>query len=131
MANSPLRQSKPIASDARPLTGCRVLVSRARKQAGALSSALRDLGCDVVEIPFIEIRKPSSYKPLDAGLRNLATYDWLILTSVNGVEALFERMTKQKVKLSALAHLKIAAIGPATRKAIEEQGLNVAMTPKE
>ena len=53
-------------------------------------------------------------------LRNLATYDWLILTSVNGVEALFERMAKKEARMpSALAHLKIAAIGPATRKAIE------------
>ena len=73
-----------------------MLVSRAKKQAGVLSTALRELGCEVIEIPFIEIRKPSSYKPLDAGLRNLATYDWLILTSVNGVEALFERMVKKK-----------------------------------
>ena len=92
---------------------------------------MRELGCEVLEIPFIEIRRPSSYRPLDAGLRNLATYDWLILTSVNGVEALFERMAKKKINTRALAHLKIAAIGPATRKAIEEHGLKVTMTPKE
>jgi uroporphyrinogen-III synthase len=114
-----------------PLTGCRVLVSRARKQAGALSSALRDLGCEVVEIPFIEIRKPTSYQPLDAALQKLATYDWLILTSVNGVEALFERMARKKLDASALTHLEIAAIGPATKKAIEQQGLPVTVTPKQ
>jgi uroporphyrinogen-III synthase len=108
-----------------------VLVSRAKKQAGALSSSLKELGCQVIEIPFIEIRKPTSYKPLDTALRNLATYDWLILTSVNGVEALFERMAKRKVDPSALSHLKIAAIGPATKKAIEKHGLKVAVTPKE
>src|SRR5215472_2977512 len=105
-----------------PLAGCRVLVSRAKKQAGALSSTLKDLGCQVIEIPFIEIRKPASYKPLDTALRNLGTYDWLILTSVNGVEALFERMAKRKIDQSALSRLKIAAIGPATRKAIEKHG---------
>ena len=114
-----------------PLAGCRVLVSRARKQAGALSSALRELGCQVIEIPFIEIRKPSSYQSLDSGLRNLGAYDWLILTSVNGVNALFERMAKKRLKASALAHLKIAAIGPATRQAIEQHGLHVRVTPKE
>jgi uroporphyrinogen-III synthase len=114
-----------------PLRGCRVLVSRAKKQAGILSSALRDLGCEVIEIPFIEIRKPRSYQPLDTALGNLATYDWLILTSVNGVEALFERMGKKKLDTAALAHLKIAAIGPATKKAIEEHGLPVTLTPKE
>jgi uroporphyrinogen-III synthase len=125
------RFPKNMVRSSSPLLGCRVLVSRARKQAGALSSALRELGCEVLEIPFIEIRRPSSYRPLDAGLRNLATYDWLILTSVNGVEALFARMAKKKINTRTLTHLKIAAIGPATRKAIEEHGLKVTMTPKE
>ena len=115
----------------KPLSGCRVLVSRAKKQAEALSSALKELGCDVIEIPFIEIRKPSSYKPLENALSNLSSYDWLILTSVNGVEALFERMTQSKLDQSALAHLKVAAIGPATKKAIEKHGLKVSVTPKE
>ena len=86
----------------------------------------------MIEIPFIEIRRPSSYRPLDSALQNLATYDWLILTSVNGVEALFERIGKKKrLDASALAHLKIAAIGPATKSAIEQHGLHVAVTPKE
>ena len=114
-----------------PLSGCRVVVTRARKQAGALSSSLKELGCEVMEIPFIEIHKPSSYKPLDTALRNLAEYDWLILTSVNGVEAVFERMKKLKVAGSVLAQLKIAAIGPATKSAIEKPGLTVAATPNE
>ena len=111
--------------------GCRVLVSRAKKQAGALSLQLRQLGCDVIEIPFIEIRRPTSYRPLDTALQNLATYDWLILTSVNGVETLFERMAKKDLAAPDLAHLKIAAIGPATKAAIEQHGLTVCVTPKE
>jgi len=108
-----------------------VLVSRAKKQAGALSSALRELGCKVIEIPFIEIRPPRSLQPLDAALRTLTTYDWLILTSVNGVNALFDRMKKKRIEPSALENLKIAAIGPATEKAIEARGLRVTVTPKE
>ena len=114
-----------------PLAGCRVLVSRAKEQAGALASALRQLGCEVVEVPFIEIRKPSSYRPLDSALRNLAAYDWLILTSVNGVNALFQRMAKRGLDVSPLTHLNIAAIGPATKRAIEQHGLQVTVTPKE
>ncbi len=114
-----------------PLAGCRVLVSRTKEQAGALASALRQLGCEVVEIPFIEIRKPGTYQPMDSALRNLAAYDWLILTSVNGVNALFQRMAKRGLDASSLGHLKIAAIGPATRKAIEQHGLQVTVTPKE
>ena len=128
MANNPRTN---ISQSVLSLAGCRVLVSRAKRQAGALSSALRELGCRVIEIPFIEIRKLSSYQPLDLSLRNLAAYDWLILTSVNGVEALFERVAKKKIDVAALAHLKIAAIGPATRNAIEQHGLRVAVTPKE
>ena len=118
-------------SPALPLASCRVLVSRAKKQAGALSSALRKMGCDVIEIPFIEIRRPRSYQPLNSALRDLTTYDWLILTSVNGVQALFERMAKRRLQPSALSHLKIAAIGPATKKSIEAHGLAVAVTPRE
>jgi len=91
-----------------PLTGYRVLVSRAKKQAGALSSLLRGLGCQVIEIPFIEIRKPRSYAPLDRALENLAPYDWLILTSVNGVDAMFERLAKNKLAPSIFNHLKIS-----------------------
>src|ERR1039457_1918279 len=119
-------------SNDKPLSGCRVLVSRARKQAGALSSTLKELGCQVIEIPFIEIRKPASFADLDTVLHNLANYDWLILTSVNGAEAQFERMAKYRLDNSALAHfLKIAAIGPATKSAIEKHGLTVTVTPKE
>jgi uroporphyrinogen-III synthase len=118
-------------TDNLPLAGCRVLVSRAKKQAGTLSFALRELGCQVIEIPFIEICKPRSYQPLDSALRNLGTYDWLILTSVNGVEALFERMAKKGTDVASLVHLKIAAIGPATKSAIEQRGLHVTVTPKE
>jgi uroporphyrinogen-III synthase len=119
-----------MAND-KPLSGCRVLVSRAKKQAGALSSSLKELGCQVIEIPFIEIRKPRSFKPLDTVLHNLGNYEWLILTSVNGVEAMFERMAKWELGKSSLEHLKVAAIGPATKKAIEKHGLTVTVTPKE
>src|SRR5580693_4512894 len=134
--------SKKLHSDLTPpLNGIRVLVGRARHQAGALAAELRKHGAEVIEIPFIEIRKPKSFKPLDAALKNLGTYNWLILTSVNGVEAMWARMktlrllrsdktreghdfsraTRVSGESAALAagELRIAAIGPATRKAIE------------
>src|SRR5438270_4104828 len=102
----------------RTLSRCHVLVGRARHQAGALSSELKKLGADVLEIPFIEIRKPRSFRRLDTTLRNLLTYDWLILTSVNGVDALWQRSKKLRLKKNAFDHLQIAAIGPATKKSI-------------
>ena len=112
-----------------PLFGWRILVTRAGKQAGGLSGPLRERGAEVIEVPTIEISPPRSYKPLDDAIRNIAGYDWLILTSVNGVDALFERMGKLDVPAAKLGHLQIAAIGPATRKAIEAQGLEVSVTP--
>ncbi len=123
---------KQIASITRtlPLKGIRILVGRARHQAGALSRELRKRGATVLEIPFIEIRKPRSFKPLDSAMQNLNAYDWLILTSANGVEAMWERLTKLRLTKS-LKHLKIAAIGPATKKAIQQRGVKVDVVPKE
>lgn len=118
-------------SAAEALSGVRVLVGRARHQAGALSAELRKLGATVMEIPFIEIRKPRSFKPLDLALKNLEQYDWLILTSVNGVEAMWERLNTLRLSQKELEHLRIAAIGPATRKAIQQHGVKVDVVPKE
>jgi uroporphyrinogen-III synthase len=139
--------SKKPKAKTTSLSGIRVLVGRARHQAGALSTELRKLGAEVIEVPFIEIRKPKSFKPLDAALKSLGTYDWLVLTSVNGVEAMWERLEKIReghgfsrvvnasISNTALAaegkRIRIAAIGPATKKAIEQRGLKVDVVPKE
>ena len=114
-----------------PLAGTRVLVGRARHQAGGLSASLRSLGASVIEIPFIQIRKPQSYQSLDDSLKNIRSYDWLILTSANGVEAMWERIRKLRITRRTLKHLQIAAIGPATKKAIVKHGLKVKMVPEE
>lgn len=146
--------SKKAKSATKPLSGVRALVGRARHQAGALSTELRRLGADVIEIPFIEIRKPRSFQPLDRALKNLAAYDWLIMTSVNGVEAMWERMETLRLAKSvtgwegheftraasvagknaasaAEGRVRVAAIGPATKKAIEQRGISVDVVPKE
>lgn len=114
-----------------PLAGTRILVGRARHQAGSLSASLRGLGASVIEIPFIEIRKPSTFQSLDNALKNLKSYDWLILTSANGVEAMWNRLRKLRITRKGLKHLQIAAIGPATKKAIVKHGLKVKMVPEE
>jgi uroporphyrinogen-III synthase len=129
-----------------PLKGIRVLVGRARHQAGSLSTELRKNGAQVIEIPFIEIRKPRSFRQLDSALRNLESYDWLILTSVNGVEAMWERLAKLGLSLELdreehasraarrnqqAKRLRIAAIGPATKKAIEQRGVSVSIVPEQ
>ena len=114
-----------------PLAGTRILVGRARHQAGSLSANLRSLGAAVVEIPFIEIQKPKSFQLLDDALKNIKSYDWLILTSVNGVEAMWQRVRKLRIPRRDLKRLQIAAIGPATKAAIVKHGLKVKMVPEE
>ena len=122
---------KSTKKSSQPLAGVRVLVGRARHQAGSLSVELRKLGASVLEIPFIEIRKPRSFQPLDSALKDLGNYDWLILTSVNGVEAMWERIGKLRVTKKRWEHLKISAIGPATKRAIEKRGSRVDVVPEE
>ncbi len=124
------KNTTPVARH-KALTGVRVLVGRARHQASALSSVLQKLGAEVLEIPFIEIRKPGSYKPLNAAIKNLGEYDWLILTSVNGVDAFWDHLRKLRLSKRVLKHLKVAAIGPATKKAIEQRGIPVDVVPRE
>jgi len=114
-----------------PLNGTRILVGRARHQSSSLSYGLRSLGASVVEIPFIEIHQPQSYQPLDNALKNIKSYDWLILTSANGVEAMWQRLRKLRIARRRLKRLQIAAIGPATKKAIVKHGLKVKMVPEE
>lgn len=130
-AVKPKAKVKQSSRDAKPLAAKRVLVGRAKAQAGALAKLLREQGAKVTAIPFIDIRRPKSFKLLDSSLKEILEYDWLILTSANGVEALFERMKKLRMEPGWLAHLRIAAIGPATKKAIEKHELNVSVVPKE
>ena len=113
-----------------PLAGKRIVVTRAQKQADGLSSLLHQFGAEVVEAPVIEIHPPDSYEALDTALNNILQYDWLILTSVNGVEALFSRLEPLGLSVDSLQHLKIAAIGPVTEERIQDHGLVVDIVPQ-
>lgn len=108
----------------------RILVTRAAHQAGKLSEGLRAAAAEPVEVPVLEIRSPASYDPLDAALRNLHTYDWLILTSANAVQALVERSAACGIVQNE-PKLQIAAVGKATAEAARQAGFAVALTPKE
>lgn len=114
-----------------PLTGKRVLVTRARHQAGQLSYELERLGAEAIEIPAIEVVFPLSFGPLDNALRNLRRYKWLIVTSVNAVRAIQDRRAVLQFSTAEFANVKIAAVGSSTARALTEAGLTVAVTPKE
>src|SRR5918911_5721229 len=110
----------------RPLFGRRVVVTRARAQSGELSAALEDLGAEVHEFPTIQIAPPEDFGPLDDAIRELDSFDLLIFTSVNGVEAFVERLRHHGLDLRAVPRsAKVAAIGPATAERLEEVGLRV------
>lgn len=115
----------------RPLFGRKILVTRSREQASELSKLLSDQGANAIEFPTIEIKPPQSFQPLDRAIRHLKEYEWLIFTSVNGVEAFFERLFFLKRDLRDFAGLSIAAIGPATAKAVEGYHLKVELVADE
>ncbi len=116
--------------NALPLAGRRVLVTRAAHQAGMLSEGLRALGAEPVEVPVLEIRPPASFEPLDAALRQLDSYDWLILTSANAVRVLAERAAALEIELEQPARMQVAAIGAATASEARKAGLQVAFVPQ-
>lgn len=127
-----LRDSGLDWFERRPLFGRRVVVTRARKQAGELSQELERLGAGVIEFPTIEIRPPEDYGPLDEAIRGLDSFDWLVFTSVNGVDAFLARLAHHGLDLRAIPQeAKIAAIGPATAEKIREIGLRVDLVPRE
>uniref|UniRef100_A0A7C2I2S9 uroporphyrinogen-III C-methyltransferase n=1 Tax=Ammonifex degensii TaxID=42838 RepID=A0A7C2I2S9_9THEO len=114
-----------------PLFGRRVVVTRSREQASALSEAIGALGGEVFEFPTIRIEPPEDWGPLDAAIRGAAEYDWLVFTSVNGVRMFFRRLRELGKDIRTFARAAVAAIGPGTRTALEERGLVVAYVPEE
>ncbi|UCH86228.1 MAG: uroporphyrinogen-III C-methyltransferase [Dehalococcoidia bacterium] len=116
--------------DTKPLFGKRVLVTRSREQASALSERLREMGAEPLEYPAIEIAPPKDMTSLDDAIAKLPTYDWLVFTSANGVRALVDRMSEKGTDIEALARPKIAAIGPATAQALQRYGLRVDYMPQ-
>ena len=112
-----------------PLAGRRIVITRARTQASALCARLEALGATVLEFPTIEICPPLDYAPLDDALRNLGAYDWLIFTSVNGVESYLRRARQLGVDPRP-PRARICAIGPATQRAAEAVPLRVDVVPQ-
>jgi len=114
-----------------PLAGRRILVTRAAHQAGKLSEGLRAAGAEPVEVPVLEIQPPASYDPLDAALRRIDTYDWLLFTSFNAIHPFQVRAMDLGIDIEHL-RARIAAVGKSTAEAVEMLlHLKVSLTPKE
>jgi uroporphyrinogen III methyltransferase/synthase len=107
-----------------PLSGRRIVVTRPRAQAGPLAEGLADLGATVIVIPLVAIEPAEDAGPLTAAARDLEAYDWVVLTSANGVAAL-----ERALRGAPFRGPKVAAVGPATADAVRELGSEVAFVP--
>ncbi len=115
-----------------PLTGQAILVTRAATQANALTTALSQAGAEVWEMPTLEIGPPSSWQALDDALGQLQAFDWLILTSSNGVEAFFNRLRGLGLEAKAgISLLKIAVVGQKTAQSLQAHGVEPNFMPPQ
>lgn len=115
-----------------PLFGRTVLVTRARAQASKLTTQLEALGARCIELPAIRLTDPADhFEAVDAAIRRLASYDWIIFTSTNGVDRFFSRLLAAKKDARDLAHTKLAAIGRATAARLQNYGLVADVVPAE
>jgi uroporphyrinogen III methyltransferase / synthase len=114
-----------------PLSGRRIIVTRSRMQAGSLGALLQAEGAEVIEFPTIRIAPPPDFTACDRAIARIAEYRWIVFTSQNGVGAFLERLRASGRGTDALASALLAAIGPATARALEAHGLGVTLAPKE
>lgn len=114
-----------------PLFGQRIVVTRPRDEGERIAPELEALGAEVLLAPTVEIRPLDDHHALDDAMRRLATFDWLVFTSENGVHAFIGRLDAHGLDLRALGHLKLAAIGPTTADALGRYHLKADLVPAE
>ncbi|MBD0372283.1 MAG: uroporphyrinogen-III synthase [Pyrinomonadaceae bacterium] len=114
-----------------PLLDRTIVITRALKQAGPFAAALEAYGARVISCPTIEIVEPESFAALDEAIQNLYGYDWLIFTSVNGVDFFLRRLNHLGHNVSELDELKVCAIGEATAERLREASIHVDLVPEE
>lgn len=117
--------------EGRPLSGRRIVVTRTRVQAGVLTEQLRGLGADVIELPTIRIEPPTDLRAFAELVQEAHAYDWIVFTSVNGVNAFFDLFYKLYDDAREIGGARIAAIGPATAQRIKDFRMHVDLQPEE
>ena len=115
----------------RPLFGKRIVLTRAREQAGEFARLLAAYGAEPIAAPTIKLVPPPSWEFVDQAIERLSGYSWLIFTSVNGIAPFMERLKKARRDVRALAHLQIGAIGPRTAEELTRYGLTADLIPPE
>ena len=117
--------------EGRPLFGKRIVVTRAREQAGQLTQMLTDQGAEVIELPFISVEQYFDGQRVSEVLAGIAVYEWIIFTSANGVKNFFDLFYKAYDDIRCLGPMRIAAVGAATAREIEKHKLKVDLVPKQ
>ncbi len=117
--------------EGRPLFGKRIVVTRAREQAGQLSKLLTDQGAEVLELPFISVQAHFDEKLVTEVFAGIAVYEWIIFTSTNGVKQFFDLFYRAYDDIRCLGPMRIAAVGAATAREIEKHKLKVDLIPKQ
>ena len=118
------------ALDRKPLAGRHIAITRSPEQAPELAITLESLGARVTVLSAIAIRPVEDTSELDAALTTLAEYDWIALTSANGVHAVAERLKALGIDWDTRRRARIAVIGPATARALEECGVTPDLVPE-
>lgn len=120
---------KQVESDG-PLTGKRVMVTRARSQVQELAEKIEALGGEAYAFPLLKMVPPRNTEELDQAIRQLGTFDWVIFTSVNGVRFFLERLWQAGGGVEAITG-QVAAVGPKTAAALSQAGLQVSVIPSD
>ena len=115
----------------RPLFGRRIVVTRAREQASGFMAVLKELGAECIEFPTIEIRPPLSPDAMDMAIGRVEEYQWMLFTSVNGVDCFFKRLYELGKDIRGLRDIKVGAIGPRTADAVRARGIMPDLVPDE
>ncbi len=117
--------------DLRPLSGRRIVITRAAEQAAGLSRLLEAEGAEVVTLSAISIEPAADAAALDRALAQIERYQWVIFTSANGVRAFVERMRRVALDWRAFKGVRLGAIGPATAEALRASGVQPDFMPDE
>ena len=115
----------------RPLFGKRIVVTRTRHQAGGLTKQLSKLGADVIELPTIKIVEPKNLLEFGELVQDCYTYDWIVFSSPNGVEAFFKMFYKLYSDARSIGPAKIAVIGPGTAEKVKDYHMAVDLMPEK
>jgi uroporphyrinogen-III synthase len=109
----------------------KILITRPRAQSAEFGAALQTAGFEPVYFPVIEIRPLEDLTALDRVMEKINSYEWMVFTSVNGVEVVFDHIAGANGHSSLPENFKIAAIGPKTAEALRERGIEPSFVPEE